>query len=83
LRHADWLKSIASIYEPPIPLNFCQIMNLLQKMGMQQGCDVVMFMHNDAEAPSGVPIQFLAKLYELQATGYMQKIEKRKLYKQS
>jgi hypothetical protein len=69
LRHSDWLKSIASIYEPPIPLNFCQMMNLIQKMGMQQGCDVVMFMHNDAEAPPGVPLQFLAKLNELQATG--------------
>jgi hypothetical protein len=69
LRHANWLKSIASVFEPPVPFNFCQMMNFIQKMGMQQGCDIVMFMHNDAEAPPGVPHQFLAKLQELQVTG--------------
>jgi hypothetical protein len=69
LRHADWLTSIARVYEPPVPLNFCQMMNLLQRMGIQQGCEVVMFMHNDAEAHDGVPLQFLSMLEQFQATG--------------
>jgi len=61
--------SYVKTYEPPVPLSFSQSMNLLQKMAQYEGCDIVMFMHNDAEAHPGVADAFLGKLEMLSHLG--------------
>lgn len=53
------------VYEPPVPLSFSQTMNLLQVMAREKNCDVVMFLHNDAEAHPGTPEAFLSMLESL------------------
>ncbi|HEY1430167.1 MAG TPA: hypothetical protein VGF39_00820 [Stellaceae bacterium] len=46
------------VYEPPVPLTFVQSMNLLQQMAHEARCDVLCFMHNDAEAEPGMDLRF-------------------------
>jgi hypothetical protein len=46
------------VYEPPVPLTFVQSMNLLQQMAHEAHCDVLCFMHNDAEAEPGMDLRF-------------------------
>jgi hypothetical protein len=60
----DWPRDIL-IYEPSVPLTFSQSMNLLQRLALEQECDVVMFMHNDAEAHTGTPEGLLSLLESL------------------
>ncbi|AJY74191.1 glycosyltransferase family 2 protein [Paenibacillus beijingensis] len=69
LRNADWLKSYATVYEPPVPFNFCQMMNYLQKLGAQRDCDFVLFMHNDAEPQPNVAQYFLDMIKMYQSSG--------------
>lgn len=38
------------IIVPPVPLNFSQTMNLIQKIALERGLDWYIFMHNDAKA---------------------------------
>jgi hypothetical protein len=52
------------VYEPPVPLSFVQSMNLLQQMAHEAQCDVVCFMHNDAEAEPGMDRRFLERVSE-------------------
>jgi hypothetical protein len=53
------------IYEPPVPLTFVQSMNLLQQMAHEANCDVLCFMHNDAEAEPGMDHRFLDEVTEI------------------
>jgi GT2 family glycosyltransferase len=69
LRKDDFIRSAVEVYEPPVPLTFTQTMNLMQRKAMEQGCDVVLFMHNDGEAESEVPERLLAFLEELEESG--------------
>lgn len=69
LRHDKQLPSEIPVYYPPVPLTFSQTMNLLQLIALEQQCQVLMFMHNDAEAHPGTPEAFLAVLQELQVSG--------------
>lgn len=59
------LASYVNIIEPPVPLSFSQTMNFLKQEGETKHCDVVMFMHNDAEMPPGMAKLFLEKVEEL------------------
>lgn len=53
------------ILEPPVPLSLSQTMNLLKRKGETNHCDVMMFMHNDAEMPPGMAELFLKKVEQL------------------
>ncbi|MCI3926316.1 glycosyltransferase family 2 protein [Paenibacillus sp. TRM 82003] len=66
LRQAPYLHAV---YEPPTPLTYSQSQNLLHRWGAEQKADVVIFMHNDAEAAPGTAERLLQLLYELQASG--------------
>lgn len=69
LRDEHELHNKVSIFEPPVPLSVTQMFNYLLKRGMQEGCDAVLFMHNDAEAHAGTPERFLEILESWQANG--------------
>jgi hypothetical protein len=62
LRHDRYVKDRVRVYEPPVPLTVPQKMNYLQELAESKGCDVLLHMHNDAEAPPGVPEAFLKVL---------------------
>ncbi|MBU5440810.1 glycosyltransferase family 2 protein [Paenibacillus sp. MSJ-34] len=55
--------------EPPTPLTFTQSMNYLIRMAEEQGCDAVIFMHNDVEAHPGTAEKFLAAVKKLHDQG--------------
>ncbi|HEX7057247.1 MAG TPA: glycosyltransferase family 2 protein [Bacilli bacterium] len=57
------------VIAPIVPLTFSQSMNLLQTVGMDEKCDVILFMHNDAEAAPGSAEQLLAMAEQLIADG--------------
>ncbi|MCY9511505.1 glycosyltransferase family 2 protein [Paenibacillus larvae] len=59
------LASCVNIIEPPVPLSLSQTMNLLKRKGETNHCDVMMFMHNDAEMPPGMAELFLKKVEQL------------------
>lgn len=69
LRNKDVFFTDVRVYEPPVPLTFSQTMNLLHRLGAEQQCDVIMFMHNDAEADVGIAEQFLNQIEKLQREG--------------
>jgi predicted O-methyltransferase YrrM len=52
------------VVRPSVPLTFSQTMNLLQRLAAERSCDVLLFMHNDAEADSGTPERLLAIVQE-------------------
>jgi hypothetical protein len=52
------------VIAPHVPLSFSQTMNLLQRLAAQRGCDVLFYMHNDAEPGSGTPERLLAAVEE-------------------
>jgi hypothetical protein len=56
------------VYEPPVPLNFVQSMNLLQQMASDAACEVLVFMHNDAEAEAGEDERFLKHIEHVSET---------------
>jgi hypothetical protein len=58
-----------TVYQAPVPLRYPQMMNLMQKWGLQKGCDVIMFVHSDAEVHPGTVEQFVAKLDALRHEG--------------
>lgn len=57
------------IVRPPVPLSFSQTMNLLQRRALDEGADVLLFMHNDAEAGEGTPEKLLAEVEAATAEG--------------
>jgi predicted O-methyltransferase YrrM len=52
------------VVRPPVPLTLSQTMNLLQRLAAERSCDVLLFMHNDAEAGPGTPERLLAIVEE-------------------
>lgn len=66
LRHANTLSSKVTIYEPPVPLTFPQMINYLLERAKESSCDVLIFMHSDAEAKKGVPEAFLQLIKDVQ-----------------
>jgi GT2 family glycosyltransferase len=54
------------IYEPPVPLTFPQMINYLRRLAEEDGCDVVLYMHNDAEAHPGTLEALLRMVESLQ-----------------
>jgi hypothetical protein len=63
LRRDQFVKSNVEVYEPPIPLTFPQKMNYMQERALKEKCDVVMTMHNDAEAHPGTPEALMSILH--------------------
>lgn len=59
------LPSDIPVYKPSVPLTFSQSMNLLQHVALERQCEVVMFMHNDAEANEETPEKLLTLLEQL------------------
>jgi len=57
------------IIRPSVPLTFAQSMNLLQRRALDAGADVLLFMHNDAEACGDTPRRLLALVDEATAAG--------------
>jgi predicted O-methyltransferase YrrM len=55
------------IVRPPVGLSFSQTMNLLQRRALDTECDVLLCMHNDAEAMPETPHRLLAMLEEATA----------------
>ena len=53
----------------PVPLTFSQSMNLLQRLASEQSCDVLLYMHNDAEAGPGTADRLLAITDEALVSG--------------
>ncbi|OGX61199.1 MAG: hypothetical protein A2189_06380 [Paenibacillus sp. RIFOXYA1_FULL_44_5] len=66
--HAE-INGIVPIINPSVPLSFSQTMNLLQKEALNQGCEVLLFMHNDAIAHEGTPDRLLELIRSLQQEG--------------
>jgi hypothetical protein len=52
------------VVRPLVPLMVSQTMNLLQRLAAERSCEVVLFMHNDAEAAVGTPERLLAIIEE-------------------
>jgi GT2 family glycosyltransferase len=69
LRGMPEIKKMVTVYEPPIPLTFTQRMNYMNELAAERKCDVVMYMHNDAEAHPGTPEALLKTLESLTAQG--------------
>lgn len=69
LRQRELFASDVRTYEPPVPLTLSQTMNLMYRFGAEQGCDVIMFMHNDAEAEVETAEKFLLAIEKLQDEG--------------
>lgn len=69
LRKKDLFSADVRVYEPPVPLTFSQTMNLLHRFGSEQRCDVIIFMHNDAEADVGTAEKFLLAIEKMQKEG--------------
>jgi len=67
LRNYPELLRAVKVFEPPIPMTFPQRMNYMNELAEARGCDVVMVMHNDAEAHPGTPHEFLKVLHKLNA----------------
>ena len=57
------------LFRPPVPLTFSQTMNLLQRLAVERGAEVVLLMHNDAEAAPGTPEALLAAAGAATAAG--------------
>jgi len=60
LRTSNNLPADVSVYEPPVFLTLSQSLNLLRQLAIEQQCDVMMYMHTDAEAHEGTPEQLLS-----------------------
>lgn len=58
-----------TVVRPPVELSFSQSMNLLQRRALDADCDVLLCMHNDAEALPETPERLLALLEEAEAAG--------------
>lgn len=58
-----------TIVEPPAPLTFTQSMNLIIRMAEKQGCDAVLFMHNDVQAHANAADRFLKTMNRLHRDG--------------
>lgn len=69
LRNESTLSSKVTIYEPPVPLTFSQKINYLLERGKKNSCDVLIWMHADAEAEDGVPEAFLQFIEDIQLEG--------------
>lgn len=69
LRHGESFPTNVKIFEPPVPFTLSQTMNLLHRLGAEQRCDVIMFMHNDAEADAGTAENFLSAIEKMQREG--------------
>lgn len=69
LRKETWIPKSITVYEPPVPLTFSQKMNLMQNLAREKKCDVVMYMHNDAEAHEGTPEAVLSLIESLNREG--------------
>lgn len=65
LRHAPSISSHVTVYEPPIPLTFPQKLNYLLERAKKESCDVLIWMHADAEPEKGVPEAFLQLIEEV------------------
>jgi hypothetical protein len=65
LRDDKHVKSLVTVYEPPIPLTFTQKMNFMQQKAKENNCEVVMYMHNDAEAKPSTPEALLSLIENL------------------
>ena len=48
------------VLRPHVPLSFSQTMNLLSRLAPERGCQVMLLMHNDAEADPGTAEALLA-----------------------
>ncbi|MDB5056006.1 MAG: hypothetical protein JWM44_4056 [Bacilli bacterium] len=59
----------SKLYVPPVSYSFSQTMNLLHRFGAEQEADVILFMHNDAEAHQGTAEKFLKNVESLQNKG--------------
>ena len=58
-----------AVFRPSVPLTFSQTMNLLASLADETGSDVVLMMHNDAEAAAGTCERLLAAVQEAERTG--------------
>ncbi len=52
-----------------VPLSFSQSLNHLTALATESGCDVLLFMHNDAEAAEGTPEALLRELETAEKAG--------------
>ncbi|WP_338134391.1 glycosyltransferase family 2 protein [Cohnella candidum] len=68
-RREPFFSERLTVYEPPVPLRYPQMMNLMQKWGKEKGCDVILFFHSDAEVHPGTVEQFLSELETMKAEG--------------
>jgi hypothetical protein len=66
LNQADWPVRIS---RQQAPLTFSQTMNLLQQMARESGCEVLLFIHNDAEAVGDSAERLLAAAREATEAG--------------
>ncbi|WP_195576404.1 glycosyltransferase family 2 protein [Paenibacillus sp. 1001270B_150601_E10] len=57
--HASSFPPGVRVIEPPIPLAHSQSQNLLHRLGAEHQADMVIYMHNDAEAHPHTPEQLL------------------------
>jgi hypothetical protein len=49
LKHNETIKSLVKVEETPIHLTYTQVMNYIHVKAAQRHCDVLFYMHNDAE----------------------------------
>jgi hypothetical protein len=52
------------IVRPPVSLTFAQTMNLLSRLAIEQECDALLFMHDDAEAVADAAERLVAMVDE-------------------
>jgi GT2 family glycosyltransferase len=57
------------ILRPPVSLTFAQTMNMLSRLAVEQECDAVLFMHDDAEAGRDTPARLVAIVGEAVTSG--------------
>ena len=65
LSNIPYIYNMVKIYTPNKSLSFAKAMNIFQKIGIAKNCDVVMYMHTDAEALPGTPEKLLELIAEL------------------
>src|SRR5262249_43948240 len=66
LNQPDWPVRIS---RPPAPLTFSLSMNFLQQIAREAGCEILLFMHNDAEAVGDSAERLLAIAREATEAG--------------
>ncbi|MBD0381610.1 glycosyltransferase family 2 protein [Paenibacillus sp. WST5] len=57
------------VFQPPDPLSFSQTMNVMHRIAAENGSEVCIFMHNDAELHAGMAEPLLQTLEELKQSG--------------